>query len=138
MPRQLFKAFGDVRVTTGLSIDVDLMASSGVFARGNENNLSQPDGLYYLGPGYTDPYAVVNVGARYHVNKWIDVIGQVNNLFDAHYFTGAQLGPTGFTSTGSYIARPFPPIDGEFPVQQATFYAPGAPITFWIGTRVGF
>ena len=40
----------------------------------------------------------------------------INNLFDRRYYSGAQLGPTGFTATGSYIARPFPAISGEFPV----------------------
>ena len=39
VPRHLLKAFCDIRLTGSLSIDVDLVASSGVFARGNENNL---------------------------------------------------------------------------------------------------
>jgi outer membrane receptor protein involved in Fe transport len=138
IPRQMFKAFSDVQINARLSLDVDLVAASGVFARGNENNLSQPDGTYYLGPGATAGYGTVNVGAQYRMNKWVQVLGQVNNVFDSHYVTGAQLGPTGFTNTGNYIARPLPPIGGEFPVQQATFYAPGAPIHFWVGTRVTF
>ena len=37
--------------TSALSVDVDLVAVSGSFARGNENNQHQPDGVYYLGPG---------------------------------------------------------------------------------------
>ena len=38
----------------------------------------------------------------------------------------------------SYIARPFPAINGEFPVQQTTFFAPGAPIGAWGGIRLRF
>jgi hypothetical protein len=53
-------------------------------------------------------------------------------------YTAAQLGAFGFTDTGAFIARPLPPVNGEFPVRQTTFFAPGAPIRMWIGTRVRF
>ena len=36
------------------------------------------------------------------------------------------------------IARPLPAVAGQFPIQQATFYAPGAPRTFWVGLRYQF
>jgi len=52
--------------------------------------------------------------------------------------TAAQLGPFGFTDTGAFIARPLPAIGGEFPLRQATFYAPGAPVRAWVGTRFKF
>ena len=52
--------------------------------------------------------------------------------------TAAQLGPNGITPAGTFIARPFPPINGEFPIQQSTFYAPGSPRTFSAGTRFTF
>ena len=70
--------------------------------------------------------------------RWLQIIGQVNNLFDKRYYTGAQLGPLGFTDQETFIARPLPPINGEFPVRHSTFYAPGAPIRGWIGTRLSF
>jgi hypothetical protein len=60
----------------------------------------------------------------------------VNNLFNAHYYTAAQLGPAGLTANGNFIARPFPAVNGDFPVQHATFYAPGAPIGAWAGIRL--
>jgi outer membrane receptor protein involved in Fe transport len=138
MPRHMFKAFGDVRVSSKSSIDLDLIAASGVVARGNENGAHQPDGTYYLGPGSTPAYGIVNLGGRYDLTKRVQLIGQVNNIFDTHYYTAAQLQATGFTSSGNFIARPFPAVAGEFPVQQATFYAAGAPTTYWIGTRVRF
>ncbi|MEP7310172.1 MAG: TonB-dependent receptor [Acidobacteriota bacterium] len=138
VPRHLLKAFGDLAVTARLSVDLDLIAASGVYARGNENNLSQPDGTYYLGPGTTPAYGTANLGAHYQLTRWIQLLAQINNLFDRHYYTASQLGPTGFTATGTFIARQFPAIGGQFPVQQATFYAPGAPTTYWIGTRVKF
>jgi outer membrane receptor protein involved in Fe transport len=137
-PQHLFKAFADVRVAAKLSLNVDLIASSSVFARGNENNDHEPDGTYYLGPGSTSAYGIVNIGVRYDLNEWLQLIAQFNNIFDSDYYTAAQLQATGFTSTGNFIARPFPAIGGEFPLQQATFYAPAAPATYWIGTRVRF
>jgi outer membrane receptor protein involved in Fe transport len=121
-----------------LSADVDLISASGMFARGNENNATQPDGTYYLGPGSTPAYGIVNIGAHYQLGKGWQVLAQINNVFDSHYYTASQLQATGFTSTGNFIARPLPAIGGEFPVVQAAFYSPGAPTAYWIGTRVKF
>ena len=78
------------------------------------------------------------LGAHYQPRSHLELYVQINNLLDHHYYTGAQLGPTGFTSSGAFIARPLPPINGEFPIVHATFYAPGAPIGAWGGLRVRF
>ena len=51
IPRHTIKVFADVDVTSAFSVDLDLVAASGSFARGNENNQHQSDGVYYLGPG---------------------------------------------------------------------------------------
>jgi outer membrane receptor protein involved in Fe transport len=138
IPRHMIKAFANVRVTGALAVDVDLVGVSSSIARGNENNQHEPDETYYLSDGTSPGYAVVNLGARYSLTQWLQVIGQINNLFDRRYYTGAQLGAMGFTDEGNFIARPFPPIDGEFPIRHSTFYAPGAPIRGWIGTRFTF
>jgi outer membrane receptor protein involved in Fe transport len=68
----------------------------------------------------------------------VQLFGQINNLFDQRYYTGGQLGPAGFTLEGNYVARPFPAVDGEFPVRNSTFYAPGAPRGLWGGLRFRF
>ncbi len=138
IPRHIFKAYSDLQATSRFTVNLGLVAMSGAFARGNENNLHQPDGLFYLGAGRTPGYVVVNLGSRYQATKWLQLFAQVNNLFNRRYFTAAQLGPTGFTAEGNFIARPFPAVDGEFPVQHATFYAPGAPRGAWGGIRIRF
>jgi outer membrane receptor protein involved in Fe transport len=138
IPRHSLKAFADVRVTNALSLDADVVSASESYARGNENNRHEPDGTYYLGPGTSPAYGILSVGGRYDLTRWLQLVGQINNLFDYRYFTAAQLGPTGFSSTGTYVARPLPAVNGEFPVQQATFYAPGAPRRAWVGTRLRF
>jgi outer membrane receptor protein involved in Fe transport len=136
VPAHTFKAFAEIQALARLALTLDLVAASSTYARGNENNQHQPDGTYYLGPGVSDAYGVVNLGGRYQLYRAIELVGQINNLFNHHYSTAAQLGPTGFTSTGNFIARPLPPIGGQFPLVYATFYAPGAPTTAWIGLRV--
>ena len=138
IPRHMLKAFADIEITTKASIDLNVIGVSSSYARGNENNLHEPDGTYYMGPGSADGYVVVSLGARYQITPWLGLVGQINNLFDREYATAAQLGANGFTSTGAFIARPYPPIDGEFPVQQSTFVAPGAPLRAWFGTRFTF
>ena len=64
IPAHMLKAFADVAGHVGaVAGPRPRRASSSSFARGNENNQHQPDGTYYLGPGSTAGYAVVNLGA---------------------------------------------------------------------------
>ncbi|HWB86354.1 MAG TPA: TonB-dependent receptor [Bryobacteraceae bacterium] len=138
IPQHMLKAYATLQATRKLSADLDFIAVSTSYARGNENNMSQPDGVYYLGPGTSPGYGVVNVGARYQATRRVQLFVQINNLLNHRYYTAAQLGPTGFTARGAFIARPLPAIDGDFPVVHATFYAPGAPIGAWAGVRIQF
>jgi outer membrane receptor protein involved in Fe transport len=138
IPQHTFKAFADMQFTRKISADLDLVAASSSYARGNENNQSRADGVYYLGPGTSPGYGVVNLGVRYQLHKQFQVFVQINNLLDHHYYSAAQLGPTGFTDQGTFIARPLPAINGNFPIVHATFYAPGAPFGAWGGIRFKF
>jgi outer membrane receptor protein involved in Fe transport len=138
IPQHMVKAFADAQITRKIFADLDFIAVSSSYARGNENNQSQPDGIYYLGPGTSPGYGVVNLGARYQLHKRVQIFAQINNLLDHHYYTAGQLGPTGFTNQGTFIARPLPPVDGNYPLVHATFYAPGAPFGAWGGMRVTF
>jgi outer membrane receptor protein involved in Fe transport len=136
IPRHVLKAFGEVTIRSNLFVDLSVFSASGSFARGNENNAHQPDGTYYVGAGATSGYAVVNLGARYQVTPRVGILLQVSNLFDREYATASQLGVNGFTDGQAFIARPFPPSGGEFPLRHGTFVAPGAPAALWIGTRL--
>ena len=138
IPQHLLKAYADVQVTSKFAIDLSFNAVSSSYARGNENNQDKPDGTFYLGPGTSPGYGVLNLGARYQIRPWIQVFGQINNLLDHHYYTAAQLGSTGFDANGNFVARPLPAVNGEFPIVHATFYAPGAPIGAWGGIRFIF
>ncbi|MDO7843919.1 TonB-dependent receptor [Sphingomonas immobilis] len=138
IPQHIVKAAVGWRPIDLLTLDLDMIAVSSSYARGNENNAHQPDGLYYLGAGSTRPYAVVNFGAELHPLKAVTVAVQINNLFDKHYATAAQLAATAFNAGGSFVARPFaaPVIDGERPLVSSTFYAPGAPRSVQVSVRL--
>jgi len=135
IPKHMVKASADYEFGEALSLGVDLIGVSGSYARGNENNQHQPDGVYYLGSGKSGGYTVTNLTANYKVNRQVQLFGQINNLFDREYSTAAQLGATGFSSTGGIVARPFPAVGGEYPLVSSTFLAPGAPRTLWVGIR---
>lgn len=138
-PRHMAKAYADIQVTKKFSLNLNATAFGSSFARGNENNLHKADGLVYLGPGKSGGYALMNLGGRYQLMKRLEIFGRITNLADRKYTTGAQLGPMGFDpNTGNFSARPLAAVNGDFPVRQSTFYAPGAPRTIWGGVRISF
>jgi outer membrane receptor protein involved in Fe transport len=137
-PRHLLKAYADLQATRKLFLNFGLLGASSSFARGNENNSHQPDGRFYLGEGSSPGYAVANLGARFDPHPRLQFFLNVTNLFNRTYYTGAQLGATGFTAAGNFLARPFPAVNGEYPLQGVTFFAPGAPRGAWAGLRFRF
>ena len=135
-PRNLFKAYLDFHPAHKLSVDVDFLAAGRSFARGNENNLDQPDGVYYLGPGFSPGYGVTNVGAHYQVTSKLQFFVQIDNIFDHHYYTAAQLNTTPFDNAGNFIPRPF--SNNTDAVRNSTFYSPGAPFGAFGGMKIRF
>ncbi|WP_088280614.1 TonB-dependent receptor [Ideonella sp. A 288] len=139
VPRHMLKIFADLPLGSNFSIGADITAVGGSFARGNENNAHQPDGTYYLGAGRSGGYAVLNLSGDWRPTRSLTVFVQVNNVLDRKYHTAAQLGATAFDANGNFQARPFPAnAEGERPLVGSTFYAPGAPRTWWVGARYAF
>jgi outer membrane receptor protein involved in Fe transport len=142
-PKHTGKAYADFQITSKLAVNLGLVANSSEYARGNENNAYQADGVYYLGPGVSPGYAIFNFAAHYDLTKHLQLAVQIDNLFDHHYYTMAQIENTPFTSTGALTFQPFPaytdgPQAGSYPVQSATFFAPGAPRRAWVQLKVRF
>jgi outer membrane receptor protein involved in Fe transport len=133
----MFKAFVQWQLLPRLSATADFQAMSGSYARGNENNQHEPDGVFYLGEGRSGGYGVANLGLEFKPVDGLTLFGQVNNVLDRHYYSAAQLGSTGFNAAGNFVARPFagPIVAGERPITGSTFLAPGAPRAFWFGAR---
>ena len=139
VPRQMLKLSVDLPLSSAFSIGADVTAVGGSYARGNENNAHAPDGTYYLGAGRSAGYAVLNVNGEWRPMKGLTVFLQVNNLLDRRYNTAAQLGATGFDANGNFMARPFAAnANGDRPLVGSTFYAPGAPRSFYLGLRYSF
>jgi outer membrane receptor protein involved in Fe transport len=143
IPKQSGKAFVDIQATRKFMLDLGMVANSSAYARGNENNAYRPDGVYYLGPGVSPGYAVVNFAAHYDLSRRLQLGVKIDNLLNRHYNTAAQIENTPFTNSGTLIFRPFPayttgPEAGEYPLQSATFFAPGAPRRAWIYLKLRF
>jgi outer membrane receptor protein involved in Fe transport len=140
IPHHMFKAFAEWQILSRLSANVDFQAVSGSYARGNENNEHEPDGVFYLGKGRSGGYGVVNLGLEFKPVDALTAFVQVNNLLDHRYYTAAQLGSTGFDGAGNFVAQPFagPIVDGERPITGSTFFSPGAPRACWFGARYTF
>ena len=117
---------------------MNILGVGSSFARGNENNLDRPDGVYYLGPAKSAGYGIANLGARYQITPRIQLLVQMNNLLDKHYSTGAQLGTTPFDNSNHFVARPFgtPYGTDAIPIRTSTFLAPGTPLNIYGGLKI--
>jgi outer membrane receptor protein involved in Fe transport len=143
IPKQSGKAHADFRATSKLMFDINEVAVSSSYARGNENNAYKADDVYYLGPGVSPGYAITNFRAHYDLTKRLQLAVQIDNLFNRHYYTAAQLANTALTSQGAVQSLPFPaytagPYAGSAPLQSAAFFTPGAPRRAWVELRLKF
>lgn len=140
VPRNMLKIYGQYKPSSKLTAELDILGVGSSFARGNENNLDEPDGIYYLGPGKSAGYGIANLGTRYQISSHIQLFVQMNNLLDKHYSTGAQLGTTPFDNNNHFVARPFgTPYgtgDGDIPIRTSTFLAPGTPFNIYGGLKI--
>ena len=131
IPKQSGKAFMDFQATKKFMLDLGLVANSSAYARGNENNAYQADGVYYLGPGVSPGYAVVNFAAHYDLTRHLQLGAQVDNLLDHHYYTAARSrtprSPTTARSSSSPSRRTPPdlkPAISPFRAQPSSRRAP--------------
>lgn len=143
IPKQSGKAFVDIQATSKLWLNLGIVANSSSYVRGNENNAYHADGVYYLGSGVSPGYAVVNFAAHYDLTRHLQLGAQADNLFDRHYYTAGQIVNTPLTPEGALVFRPFPAYTtgteaGNYPLQSATFYAPGAPRRAWVELKLRF
>ena len=140
VPRHLLKLFAELPVGAGLTANADMHAVGAALARGNENGQHQPDGVTYLGRGFSAGYAVLNLGLDWQpaspALRGLTVFAHANNLLDRRYSTAAQLGATAFDGNGNFVARPFAAnANGDRPLVHSTFLAPGAPRSLQLGLR---
>ncbi|MEO8040300.1 MAG: TonB-dependent receptor, partial [Betaproteobacteria bacterium] len=137
IPRHQFRLNFNYRVTDTWSVGANVIAMSGNFARGNENNQHEPGTTTdpvgggtrtYLGAGSTSTYAVLNLTTRYRLAAQWEVFGRLNNVFDKQFNTAAILAANPFDATGNFVT------DSSLWTRE-TFYGPGAPRALWVGVR---
>jgi outer membrane receptor protein involved in Fe transport len=143
IPKQTGKAYLEFEATSKLGFDLNEVAVSSSYARGNENNAYQADGVYYQGPGVSPGFAVTNFRAHYDFTRHLQLAVQIDNLFNRRYYSAAWLSNTAVTSTGAVQSLPFPtyvdgPYAGNAPAQSVTFFSPGAPRRAWVQLGVKF
>lgn len=142
VPQHMFKLYADYRLSPHISLSADFNLIGASYVRGNENNLHHPDGLYYLGPGISPGYGVMNLGAHYSIKSHYTLFAQINNVLNRRYYTGGQLAATPYDDNGNFTPRPFASVqfqgDTEYPIRNSTFLSPGAPITIFGGLAFSF
>ena len=129
IPRNTGRLRLDYALNGNWDVGATVIATSGAFLHGNENNANQPDGASVLGTGTIGGYCVVNMDTTYRLGKLTDVFVKVVNVLDRQYATAGFLTASSFNSNGSF--RPDPDTwTGENSV------SPAAPFAVWAGVRV--
>ncbi len=119
IPDHLFKAAADYAVTDRFSVGLDMIAVSGSYLRGDESNQL----------GKVGGYAVFNARANYRIGN-VEAFVLVENLFDKDYENFGLIGEAPeLGSDGDLL---------ELDDDRALYYAPGAPVSAWVGVKLSF
>jgi outer membrane receptor protein involved in Fe transport len=134
IPKNTGRLVLDYDLTPQWNIGGNVIAASGSYLHGNENNANQAGGTnaageYVLGSGWISGYTVVNLQSTYHITKHVQVFGRLTNLFDKQYATAGFLTSSSFNPNGSLIPNP-----NNWPNENAV--SPAAPRAIWVGMRV--
>jgi iron complex outermembrane receptor protein len=127
IPRQHLNAVASYDLTDRTTVGAGMVAVSRQFARGNDNNRHQPDGVNFLGPGEIPGYAILNLNLDYKLDRGWRVFAKLANVFDRRYATAGAL-QQNFFPGGNLAAR--------MAQVNETFYAPGAPRALWVGIQL--
>jgi iron complex outermembrane receptor protein len=127
IPRHHLNAAANYDLTDRTTVGAGAVAVSRQFARGNDNNGHQPDGVNFLGPGEIAGYAIFNLNLDYKLDRGLRAFAKLGNVFGRRY-----------ASAGALRQNFFPNGNLAAPGAQAneTFYAPGAPRALWIGIQL--
>jgi outer membrane receptor protein involved in Fe transport len=134
IPKNTGRLVLDYDLTPKWNIGGNLIAASGSYLHGDENNANEPgatnaEGAYVSGSGWIPGYAVVNLQSTYHITPRAEIFARLVNLFDKQYATAGFLTSSSFNPNGSFIPDP-----GHWPNENAI--SPAAPRAIWAGLRV--
>jgi outer membrane receptor protein involved in Fe transport len=134
IPRNTGRVVLDYDLTSRWNIGGNVVASSGSYLHGNENNANQGGGTngageHVSGSGWISGYTVANLQTTYRVSKHAQIFARLNNLFDKQYATAGFLTTNSFNPNGTFIVDP-----NNWTNENAV--APAAPRAIWAGVRV--
>jgi outer membrane receptor protein involved in Fe transport len=133
IPRHTGRLALDYAVNDRWNVGANVIASSGVFLHGNENNANQAGGTNaegdaVAGSGWISGYTVLNLHSSYRIGKFAEVFVRVVNVFDREYATAGFLTSNPFNPNGSFRADP-----KNWTNENAV--SPAQPRAVWVGMR---
>jgi outer membrane receptor protein involved in Fe transport len=140
-PKQILKLSADYTWNEQWRTGLSMTAIGSMYARGNENNQHQANGVNYLGSGKTAGYNVMNFNASYKSSVDTTWMMNILNLFNRQYASAGLMGATAFNSNGTQVlGRPYAKDvpSNSYPLQNSMFVAPGAPRSVWLSMRHSF
>jgi len=134
IPRQTGRLILDYQLGTRWNIGGNVVAASGSYLHGNENNANQAGatnaaGAYIAGGGRIPAYAVVNLQATFRISDRAELFARLVNLLDRQYATAGFLTSNSFNPDGSFISNP-----AGWTNEDAV--SPAQPLGIWAGLRV--
>jgi outer membrane receptor protein involved in Fe transport len=154
VPLHNINASLNFHLTPKWDFGITMIAHSGAFVRGNENNQHQQGAIQLVEQrdfsSLTDPYKIVqgrqfkdagsvpgyaifNLKTRYKVFEGFSLFALVNNLFDRRYVTAGRLGINPFSPSENGAIGPSGWNYNSGDWLNSTFIGPGAPRAIWIG-----
>jgi outer membrane receptor protein involved in Fe transport len=115
-------------------IGANVVAASGSYLHGNENNANQAGatnaaGAYIAGSGWLPGYAVVNLHTTFRISDRLEAFARLTNLLDRHYASAGFLTGNAFNPDGSFIPDP-----ANWTNENAL--SPAQPLGIWAGLRL--
>ncbi len=134
IPRHTGRLVLDYQLSRQWDVGGNVVAASGAYLHGNENNANQAgrtnaQGTYISGTGWIPGYAVVNLQSTYRITKSAEIFARLVNLFDREYATAGFLTSDSFNPNGSFIPNP-----ANWPNENAI--SPAQPRAIWAGVRI--
>jgi outer membrane receptor protein involved in Fe transport len=134
IPRHTGRLILDYALGERWDVGGNLVAVSGSYLHGNENNANRAGatnaaGSLILGSGWIPGYAVVNLQASFRLSNHAEVFARLANLFDREYATAGFLTRSSFTPNGSFIAD-----QANWSHEDAV--SPAQPRAIWAGARL--
>jgi len=134
IPRHTARLILDYALGEHWDVGGNLVAASGSYLHGNENNANQAGatnaaGSHILGSGWIPGYAAVNLHAIFRIGDHAELFARLANLFDRRYATAGFLTSNAFEPDGSFIANPANWSNEDF-------ISPAQPLAIWTGARI--